>query len=192
MKSSQEVEVKIAVQSAAKARGLLREKGFQVHKARVFEKNLVLDDAAGTVRQRNLLLRLRTAGKRVTCTFKGKEITGRHKRREEREFHPDNLDDCLAVFAGLGYHPTYVYEKYRTEYTQKKSGPNGLTGVVTVDETPIGVFLELEGPARWIDATAKELGFSRADYITASYAVLYTEWCREYDLPATNMVFPAG
>ncbi len=183
MKSSQEVEVKIAVQSAAKARALLREKGFQIHKARVFEKNLVLDDAAGSVRQRNLLLRLRTAGKRITCTFKGKEIAGRHKRREEREFHPDSLDECLAVFAGLGYHPTYVYEKYRTEFTKNE------VGVVTVDETPIGVFLELEGPGRWIDGTAKELGFSRADYITASYAVLYTEWCREYDLPATNMVF---
>ena len=60
---------------------------------------------------------------------------------------------------------------------------------MTLDETPIGVFLELEGPAKWIDSTAKELGFSYADYITASYGVLFAEWCKEYELSTRDMVF---
>ncbi len=184
MKKTQEVEVKISVADAARTRSLLRENGFRIHKARVFERNLVLDDEAGSVRARNLLLRVRTAGKQITCTFKGKEIPGPHKRREEREFHPDQADECLAVFAGLGFLPTYTYEKYRTEFTRGEE-----PGVVTLDETPIGTFLELEGPARWIDATAKLLGHSRADYITASYGRLYEEWCKEYEIESKDMTF---
>jgi adenylate cyclase class 2 len=194
VKKPQEVEVKISVASAPKTRALLRAAGFQIHKARIFEQNLVLDDLAGSLRERNLLLRVRTAGKKFTCTFKGKEIPGKHKRREEREFHADNREECLAVFAGLGFTPKYTYEKFRTEFARAEE-PGIVTvdeapiGVVTLDETPIGVFVELEGPARWIDASAKELGFSRADYITASYAVLHAEWCREYGLEARDMKF---
>lgn len=185
VKNRQEVEVKISVGEAAGVRRALREKGYRVHKARVFEQNLVLDDKDGSIRGQNLLLRLRTAGKKITCTFKGREVPGRHKRREEREFHPDNLDECLAVFRGIGFEPTYSYEKYRTEFVND-STPGG---VVTLDETPIGVFLELEGPARWIDLRAKELGYTRRDYITASYGALYAEWCREYGIESNHMKF---
>lgn len=176
-----EIEIKVAVRDARAIRATLREKGFQVHTPRVFEQNLVLDDAEGSVKQRNLLLRVRTAGKKITCTFKGQEIPGRHKRREEREFHPDNLEECLAVFRGIGFEPAYSYEKYRTEFARE-----GEPGVVTVDETPIGVFIELEGPARWIDSTAKELGHSRKDYITASYGALYAQWCLEYGIDPSD------
>ncbi len=42
-----------------------------------------------------------------------------------------------------------------------------------LDETPVGVFLELEGPPEWIDRTAGTLGFSEGDYITLSYLELH-------------------
>ncbi len=51
--------------------------------------------------------------------------------------------------------------------------PAAASGVAMLDETPAGVFLELEGPPRWIDRTARRLGFGEADYITASYAELH-------------------
>jgi adenylate cyclase, class 2 len=189
VKKAQEIEIKIAVAEAPTARASLRGKGFRIHKSRVFEQNLVLDDEHGSVKARNLLLRLRTAGKVITCTFKGEEIPGRHKRREEREFHPDDLDECLAVFRGIGFTPVYTYEKYRTEFQRLQNDGKPDPGVVTLDETPIGVFLELEGPARWIDRTAKELGYGRNDYITASYSALYAEWCREYGIESKDMRF---
>jgi adenylate cyclase class 2 len=181
----EENEIKIAVTDAVRARRQIRAAGFRVHKARVFERNLVLDDSACSVKGRNLLLRVRQAGNLITCTFKGKELPGLHKRREEREFHPDNLDECLAVFAGLGYTPMFTYEKYRTEFTRSEE-----PGVITLDETPIGTFLELEGPARWIDATARELGFSRDRYIHLSYGRLFEQWRNEHgpDSPR-DMVF---
>jgi len=58
-----------------------------------------------------------------------------------------------------------------------------------VDETPIGAYMELEGNARWIDRTARQLGFAPAHYITASYGSLYFEWCRARGIEPGDMVF---
>jgi adenylate cyclase class 2 len=191
-----EVEVKIAVANAAKVRSILRIAKFAVTIPRVFERNLLLDNATGTLKSTGLLLRLRTTGKESavkggTCTFKGPatETPTHHKQRVEREFTVGSASECLAVFAGVGFHPTFRYEKYRTVYSRRaRKGERG-NGIITLDETPIGVFMELEGPALWIDRTAKELGFSRDDYITMSYARLWERWREAHGLPPGNMVF---
>jgi adenylate cyclase class 2 len=163
----------------------------------VFEQNLVLDDARGSLKSSGLLLRVRTSGRGrqvagALCTFKGpaKETPTHHKQRVEREFMAADADECLAVFAGIGYHPAFRYEKYRTVFTRRsRKGEAGKRGHVTLDETPIGVFMELEGPALWIDRTAVELGFSRDAYITMSYPRLWERWREEHAMPPGNMVF---
>ena len=184
-KSAEENEVKIAVASAAKTRALLREKGFAVSSRRIYEQNIVLDQPGGTIRASGRLLRVRVAGKKVSCTYKGVEIPGPHRRREEREFEASDLTACLALFSGLGFTPSWRYEKYRTEFQR-----DGESGILMLDETPIGIFLELEGASRWIDQTAKELGFSKNDYIFLSYARLHAQWCAEDEKPFSDMVFP--
>jgi adenylate cyclase class 2 len=136
------------------------------------------------LRKRGVLLRVRGAGKTVTCTFKGPEIPGRLKRREETEFGVSELGTCLAVFEALGYREAFRYEKYRTEFSR-----NGERGIATLDETPIGVYVELEGPARWIDRSAKALGFSRDAYVTASYGQLYFAWCKASGVKPAGMTF---
>jgi adenylate cyclase class 2 len=179
-----ETEIKLALASAAKGRALLRRHGFEIVRPRVFEQNLVLDDAAGSLYERNVLLRVRRAGKTVTCTAKGAELPGRHKRREEHEFVASAFEPCLEFFATLGYRESFRYEKYRTELAIP-----GEPGHVTLDETPVGVYLELEGPARWIDRTAKKLGFAPETWIKASYGRLYTDWCASRGIEATSMRF---
>ena len=74
--------------------------------------------------------------------------------------------------------------EYRTEYARQ-----GEPGHALLDETPIGVFMELEGPARWIDRTAKQLGFSRDDYILLSYGRLYEQWRQAHGIESTDMSF---
>jgi adenylate cyclase class 2 len=85
----------------------------------------------------------------------------------------------------MGYHPVFRYEKFRTEYAKRVA--NG--GKVLLDETPIGNFLEIEGSPRWIDRTARLLGFASNDYITRSYGYLYLAYCRERRIPPKNMLF---
>ena len=58
-----------------------------------------------------------------------------------------------------------------------------------LDETPIGDFLELEGPPRWIARAARALGRSPADYITASYGSLYLQHCQAKGVKPSHMVF---
>jgi adenylate cyclase class 2 len=89
-----------------------------------------------------------------------------------------------GIFCQLGYQPSFRYEKYRREYRHP-----GEPGVVTVDETPIGSFLELEGPGEWIDGTAKGLGFGASDYVLESYVRLYLRDCERRGATPAFMVF---
>lgn len=129
---------------------------------------------------------MRAAGALGTLTYKGPETIGRHKDREELEVEvadPRRMDELLMR---LDFEPRFRYEKYRTEY-----GRPGETGHAMLDETPIGVYLELEGAPRWIDRTARRLGFAQSDYSTASYYGLYVDYCRKYGLQPANMTFAA-
>ena len=182
--SKPEVEVKIAVPSPALARKLILAAGFRIHVPRVFEVNVLYDFAGLRLRTGGKILRLREAGKTATLTFKGKSIDSRHKVREEVETTIGTPDAMRRVLTELDLAPVFRYEKYRTEYAREKS-----SGVITLDETPIGTFLEIEGSPRWIDRTARQLGFGHDDYITASYGVLYLEYCRELGVKPSNMVF---
>jgi len=185
VKKSVEIEIKLPLENAVKGRALLRRHEFRIFAPRIFEENLVLDDEARSLYARGLLLRVRRAGKTVTCTAKGAEsMGGPHKRREEHEFQASDFQSVLALFATIGYRESFRYEKYRTEFARA-----GEAGHATLDETPIGVYMELEGPAAWINRTAKLLEFPRESWITSSYARLYQEWCDARGITPSNMSF---
>ncbi len=183
-KPATETEIKLKVEDAAAARRLLRGAGFRLHKRRVFEDNAVLDTAGLKLRKAGALLRVREAGGAATITYKGRAAAGKHKSREELETGVADANAFTHIAERLGLTPRFRYQKYRTEFQE----PGG-EGVATLDETPIGVYLELEGPPAWIDRTARRLGFREADYITESYGALYFAWCRENRVKAGNMVF---
>jgi adenylate cyclase, class 2 len=186
MGSKQEVEIKLSLPSAAHGRRLLRRAGFRVVRRRVYENNLVFDTPQGKLRSGSLLLRLRSAGPVATLTFKGAPSKGRHKSRFESETPVSDPAACGEILRRLGFRQAYRYEKYRTEYL----GPDD-HGVVALDETPIGVFLELEGTPSWIDSTARLLGFGIKSYISESYIALHLSCRHRLGLPLRAMVFPS-
>jgi adenylate cyclase class 2 len=171
-----ETEIKLRMPPGAeRARAFLEQNGFHATSPRQLETDQTFDLPTGELRQSGRLLRLRSKGGRWTVTYKGpadKTLvdSARHKSREEIE--ADVSDDAAftQILMRLGYQPTFAYEKYRTTFRA-----SGDEGIVTLDETPIGDFLELEGPGYWIDRTAQRLGFRPEDYITSSYAALYEE-----------------
>jgi adenylate cyclase class 2 len=109
---------------------------------------------------------------------------GRHKSRREIETQIENGQAMAAIFLDLGYRPSFVYEKFRTEWSDG-------TGHVVIDETPVGNFGEIEGPPEWIDATAAALGINREQYIKESYAELFENWKHETRCSAADMTFAA-
>jgi len=117
-------------------------------------------------------------------TYKGKQGESKHKSREELEV--DVSDGAMArrIIERLGFRAGFRYQKYRTEYKQA-----GRSGIATLDETPIGIYLELEGAPDWIDRTARRLGYAESDYITLSYGRLYAEQCRKNGQAPADMIF---
>jgi adenylate cyclase class 2 len=180
-----EIEIKLRLRGdLAQVRQKLRHLGFRIAKPCRFESNILLDNSKRTLRRHGKLIRVRRVGRHSVLTYKGPSEPGRYKKRPELEIDLPLSSRVEEVFAHIGYHPVFRYEKFRTEYA-KPPDP----GKVLLDETPIGNFLELEGSPRWIDRTARLLGYSTADYITRSYGYLYSAHCQERRIRPKDMVF---
>ncbi len=181
-----EIEIKLAAPGVAWARRLLGRHGFRKQGSRLLQSDVVLDTARRRLQRAGALLRLRRSGTQAWLTYKGPASPGPHKNREELELALKGAAAAALeeVLARLGFRPTFRYEKYRTEFARPKE-----PGIVALDETPIGVYLELEGPPQWIDRTARRLGFQRGDYITATYAQLYLKHCRKTGRKPGDMLF---
>jgi adenylate cyclase class 2 len=183
-KEHKEVEIKVAVGDTVALERRLRDLGFHIHHPRVFESNVMYDLPNSDLRRRGELIRLRRSGQTAVFTYKGPAIVNRHKEREELEVTVDEAGVFEQILLRLGYVSTFRYEKYRTEWSL-----DGEDGLVMVDETPIGSFIEIEGPPEWIDRCAEQLGFRTSDYIYSSYARLYVDQCRASGVEVSHMVF---
>lgn len=180
-----EIEIKLRLpEKLAKIRHALHEAGFHVSKPRLHEFNTLFDNSKRAMRHHGKLLRLRKAGPHRVLTYKGPSEPSRYKKRQEIEIDLHNGVGLEEIFTHLGYRPVFRYEKYRTEYSKPRS-----EGKVLLDETPIGNYLEIEGSPRWIDGTARALGFKPSDYITRSYGYLYLAYCRERRIMPKDMLF---
>jgi adenylate cyclase class 2 len=182
MASNQEIEIKFQVKDLRALGRKLRGAGFRLVTRRTHEMNTLYDLPGGLLRERKELLRLRKYGEKWTLTHKSGKTIGRHSSRVELETPVADGKKMELILRALGYAPSFRYEKFRAEWTDGK-------GQVVVDETPIGNFCEIEGPPRWIDATAKKLGVSGTDYITKNYAGLFTEWKERTRSRAAEMTF---
>ena len=180
---------------------------------RVHELNVIFDTPDGGLAKHGQLLRIRTESpqaqgrakaknskQRVVLTFK-QPIPGaaagstRHlgrgyKVRDETELEVSDAGSLTQIFEGLGMSGWFRYEKYRSTFQLPNSKPWAQGLLIELDETPIGTFVELEGPVEAIDRAATELGFSRNDYVLKNYLVLYMEECRRKGEQPSHMLFP--
>jgi adenylate cyclase, class 2 len=181
---SKEIEIKFRVNDARELTRRLRAAKFRQVTRRTYESNTLYDLTGQTLRKRGELLRLRKYGTSWLLTHKARSTVGRHKTRVETQTMIADGEQLEKILHALGYVPSFRYEKFRAEWSDGK-------GHVVLDETPIGFFGEIEGPARWIDQTARRLGIDRQSYITDSYAELFFDWKRRTRSPANEMTFRA-
>jgi len=184
MASHHEIEIKFRIDNVRALNRRLRQSGFRLLTQRTHEMNTLYDLPGQLLRKRGELLRLRKYGDGWVLTHKAKGRAGRHKTRVESETRIADGTGMEAILRALGFTPTFRYEKFRAEWSDGK-------GHVVVDETPIGNFGEIEGPARWIDRTAQALQIPSSDYITATYADLFFRWKQQTASPANEMTFNA-
>jgi len=183
-----ETEIKFRVEDAAELAARLRETGFREETPRTFESNVLFDTADRKMRARTEILRIRQYGQRWVITHKRLPDAGpgedAHKHRIETETEVGDGNVLAQVFRSIGLVEAFRYEKWRSEWSDGE-------GHCVIDETPIGVFAELEGEPEWIDRTAARLKVERSAYITLSYGRLFEQWCAEHKCPANDLTFAA-
>jgi len=161
-----EIEVKIRIDDPKAIREKILGLGAVISRERHLEENTLFDLGPPGLRAKGQALRVREAGRRATLTFKGQRQKSRSfKVREEFETQVRDPKALRKILKALGLRETFSYRKHRTVLRK-----NRLT--ITIDETPAGNFIELEGERHEITRFARALGRTRADFITSSYAEL--------------------
>jgi adenylate cyclase class 2 len=181
-----EVEIKLPVADLEAMARRLAAAGLEAASPRQFEDNWVFDFADGRLRRDQVMLRVRQVEDASLLTVKEKvPDQGDYKIRREYETEVADGEMLQAMLRALGLQVAYRYQKYRRTYRRGDL-------LVTLDELPIGDYLELEGPPGDIDRTAASLGFSRGDYINVSYRTLHLRLLKKEGLAGepVEMVFP--
>ena len=115
--------------------------------------------------------------------MKGPVVRGSMKVRDEQETAVDDVRVLETAFRALGLVVGFRYEKYRTEYSLP-----GLT--LTIDDTPVGVYVELEGEETAILDATRALGRAPDEFILDSYRVLFLARQQTFGLAGPDMLFP--
>ncbi len=167
--STTEIEVKLPFDSADAARQRLQRLAITVQQPREFEDNVLFDRDFDPLAPAGMVLRLRRTGDRALLTLKTRPSDvgeRRYKIREEHETPVGDPDAMTRLLQHLGFKPGYRYQKYRTVFVLGNLS-------LCLDETPLGCFVELEGPPGEIDSAAGRLGFQPDEYVCESYRELH-------------------
>lgn len=197
VRTARETEVKLRVADLPALIDSLKRLGAALH-GRVLEQNTLYDTPSADFRGRGRLLRLRIetpapskllpGGSRSAVLTSKAPVPGsrpsRYKEKLEREVAVESLARLPSALRAIGLRPSFRYEKYRTSFR--------LPGLhLDLDETPVGVFLELEGSPRAIDRVARALGYAAREYINGTYWDLYAADCRRRGRKPANMLLSA-
>lgn len=177
-----EREIKLRFDSADEARTKILALGATPLHGRRLQEDALLDTDEESLRLQRSTLRVRSEGGKSLLTFKGPPLPGLVKIREEHETVVADGTMLLAILESIGLHIWFRYEKYREEFEADDV-------VIAVDETPVGVFVELEGGEAAIHAMARALGKTPDDYITDSYRFLFLQHRDANGLDGHHMVF---
>jgi len=207
---TRETEIKLKVEDVKAFERKLKKLGAKTvgtGEGRVHEFNTIFDTPDGGLAKHGQLLRIRTetaggkgkasGAKRIVLTFKQPMVRGvddegaRFKVREETETELTDSGALAKIFEGLGMRGWFSYEKYRTTWKLAAKEKWAKDLLIAVDETPVGTYVELEGPPEAIDRAAEAFGFARRDYLLKNYLTLYAEDCRRRGIAPGNMLFEA-
>jgi adenylate cyclase class 2 len=177
-----EREIKLKYDSVESARAAVLAAGATPLLGRRLQEDALLDTEDESLRRRRCVLRIRLENGNSRITFKGPVQPSVMKVRDELETIVGDGVLLLRVFEELGFHVWFRYEKYREEFCHEEV-------IVAVDETPVGVFVEIEGSEAGIASMARLLGRRPDDYILDSYRGLFLKCREEFGLAGSDMVF---
>lgn len=175
---NREIEVKIKIDNLKELKDrILKLNPKQEGKS--FDEDVYYDYDDRRIRNADKVFRLRN---NKIVAFKGPQTGKKVMDREEIEMEVDG-DKFREIMSKLGIKPIRKKQKYRETFKFDE-------GEVLIDETPIGNYLEIEGPEEFIINMTKKLGFSEKDHIIKTYSQLGREYYKKKKVPFDgNMVF---
>lgn len=182
MTTTLEREIKLRFDSVDEARAAIVAAGATPMHGRRLQEDALLDTEMEELRRRRCVLRVRIENGKSRLTFKGPVQPSAMKLREESETVVGDGEMLLRVFEELGLHIWFRYEKYREEFAYEDL-------IVAIDETPVGVFVEIEGSEAGIASMAAKLGRTSSDYIVDSYRSLFLQHRERLGLIGPDMLF---
>jgi adenylate cyclase, class 2 len=180
-----EREIKLRFNSVSEAREAVLAAGALPRYGRRLQEDALLDTDDEQLRRQRCVLRVRMENGKSRLTYKGPVQPSTMKVREELETVVGDGEMLLRVFKELGLHVWFRYEKYREEFSHEDV-------IVAIDETPVGVFVEIEGTEQGIADMTVALGRTSDDYIVDSYRSLFLQHREQYGLSGSDMVFDPG
>jgi adenylate cyclase, class 2 len=177
-----EREIKLSFESVEVAREAVLAAGATPLLGRRLQEDSLLDTDDESLRRRRCVLRIRVEHGKSRITFKGPVQPSIVKLRDEFETVVGDGALLLHIFEELGFHVWFRYQKYREEFSHEDV-------TVAVDETPVGVFVEVEGSEPGIVSMAEALGRGPGDYILDSYRGLFLKHRDAFRLTGSDMVF---
>jgi adenylate cyclase class 2 len=182
-----EIELKFTVDDLTALEAKLRALGFRLDTPRTFESNTLYDTPQRSLRAQKQILRIRHYGSTWTLTHKAPPPNSDdtlYKTRIETETTVADGEALAQVFTTLGYLPVFRYEKFRSEWSDPATRHH-----LVLDETPIGIFAELEGDPAWIDAMLVALNVPAEKRTTESYGKLFLNWKEHTQSNAEHLTF---
>ena len=173
MKTETEVKIQVDQNRFEACRQRLRRDPAWLCRSRTKEVNLVMDFPDRLLAARGCLLRIRQWGPETTLTYKGRSLDNPvFKQRPELETQLGDSETAEKILLALGLRRSFIYEKLREKY---RFPVDNEQLEISLDETPFGLFVEIEGAQSAIGNAVKELGLTLADSVTKSYVDLYRE-----------------
>ena len=181
---NREIEVKFKISSTEEMLDIILKAGAVLEQETRFEKNLRWDDAEETLTKTHQVLRLRDNGGTSVLTYKSeKQNNIGIADREEIETVVTDFDNTRLILERLGYQIVFIYEKYRSIYRLNDTQ-------LFLDHTPIGDYIEIEGPDDLaIRRAAELLGLNWEDRISKGYRNLFKTWKKQTEFPGRDMTF---
>jgi adenylate cyclase class 2 len=180
-----EREIKLRYETAAAAREAILATGATPVHGRRLQEDALLDTDDEQLRRRRCILRVRTENGKARLTFKGPVQPAIMKVREEVETLVGDGQVLLRVLEELGLHVWFRYEKFREEFASEDV-------IIAIDETPVGVFVEIEGGEEGITQMAAALGRQPSDYVLDSYRGLFLVERDSRGLSGRDMLFESA
>ena len=147
------------------------------------EKTVRLDTSNKDLEKRGVFLRVR-AGSKNTITLKEKIGEDKNvRKRKETEFEIQDIEAMAYILGKLGFDYSRTMEKYRINLEYKGAK-------LSIDELFFGLYLEIEGEEKEIEAITKELGYNPEEKVLGTYWDILEEYNNEHKTTKKDILFP--